>query len=190
MISILSPAQALASVARSVLLPDSYSEEVVSDELLAQATRRAIGIMAPCATYELIRAIVRTFQGTAASEEVLAERVAAIVEELIVYGDILEMKDASTGFSGGIDNFVLRPAPLSFVARRNGTVALIGVAGDRLTPLTGDLIAQTRHQRTLRIIEEAPEELLATLIELGMLKLPEKTWLRIPISGPYPSSAE
>jgi hypothetical protein len=78
-------------------------------------------------------------------------------------------------------SFVLRPSPPSFVKRRNGSIAILGVAGDQITPLTAELDARIVHRGALRIIPQSgDEDMESLLIELGLLKLPENTWLRLP----------
>jgi hypothetical protein len=181
MIALLSSAQALSKVARSVFLPDAPERNTPSDELLAQVARRAIAIMAPCATHELARAVTQSFPGLDNDVQAVAERIANIVEDLIVYGDIIEMRDTAEDSWSGAKGFVLRPAPPSFVKRKDGSIAILGIAGDQITPLTADLNSRTVHHGVLRIIPASPDEDLdALLIDLGLLKLPERTWLRLP----------
>jgi hypothetical protein len=181
MITVLSPAQALGRVAKSVLLPELTETSSASDQLLAQVARRAINIMAPCATHELVRAVTQSFAGLGENDEAFSDRVAAIVEDLIVYGDILEMRQSTEDSFADARGFLLRPGPPSFVTRKNGSVVILGIAGDQLTPLTADLDARTVHHGVLRIVSDVSGvDLQVTLTELGLFKMPEKTWLRLP----------
>ena len=181
MIALMSSAQALSKVGRSVFLPDTPEGNTPSEEVLAQVTRRAIAIMAPCATHELARAVTESFAGLTRDVEVFAERISSIVEDLIVYGDIIEMRERAEDNWSGSKGFVLRPAPPSFVKRKNGSIAILGIAGDQITPLTAELNSRTLYHGVLRTIQAFPnEDLEALLIDLGLLKLFEKTWLRLP----------
>jgi len=181
MIALLSPAQAFDQVRRSVFLSSAPEHDVPSDELLAQVARRAIAIMAPCPAYELVHAMAQSFGSVSGKAGAFAERVGGIVEDLIVYGDILEMRESADDSWAGTKSFVLRPAPPSFVRRKDGSVAIVGIAGEQITPLTVELNSRVIHHGVLRIIPTAEnEDLEALLIELGLLKLPEKTWLRLP----------
>jgi hypothetical protein len=112
--------------------------------------------------------------------DALVERTGEIVEELIVFGDILEMRPRADSAWSEEKSFVLLPAPPSFVARKNGSVAILGVAGDQITPLTAELESHASYQGVLRIIPDADADVQAHLLDLGLLKLPEKTWLRLP----------
>jgi hypothetical protein len=181
MIAVLSAAEALSKVRRSVFLPDASEGSTPSDDLLAHVTRRAVAIMAPCAAHELVRAVGQSFAGMADDAEAFAERIAGIVEDLIVYGDIIEMRESSADSWPGSKGFVLRPAPPSFVKRTDGSIAILGIAGDQITPLTAELNSRAVAHGVLRIIPATPgEDTEALLLDLGLLRFPERTWLRLP----------
>jgi hypothetical protein len=100
--------------------------------------------------------------------------------ELVVYGDILEMRDADDD-QWSRSALVLRPAPPSFIERKNGSIVVIGVAGDEITPFTPELASRIRHNSGLRTIyPDDGEDLKSLLLEIGLLELPERVWLRIP----------
>jgi hypothetical protein len=181
MISIISPQQALTSIKQSLSVSSSNESQALSNETIAQALRRAVHILAPCAPYELERAVARSFSGFGIAKEELTARVQEMLEELVVYGDILEMRtDANDPWALG-NAFALRGAPPSFVARKNGSFTILGVAGDQVSPLTATLEARTVHLGALRILTASDgEDLRSLLKELDLLELPEKVWLRIP----------
>ena len=182
MIAIATTAEALSSVARSTGIAGYIPESGLSEAFLAQAVRRAVSFMAPCTSRELARAVARSFSGPFKEEE-LTERVADVIEELIVYGDILEMREPLDDVLGASRTFVLRPAPPCFVARPDGSVAIIGIAGEQPTPLTSELNSLLQHHGVLRILPRIDHsDVPATLAELGLLKLSERTWLRLPTS--------
>lgn len=182
MITALSRPEAVDRVALSLALSDWSSASGSFEAFLSQTARRAITIMAPCRTHELVHAIVKALPGIGQEAEAFTERVEGIVEDLIVYGDILEMRQANDDLLDSANDFLLRPGPPSFVVRADGSIAILGIAGEELTPLTAELNSQVIHQGVLRIlpmIKGAPS-VEATLLELGLFRLPEKTWLRIP----------
>jgi hypothetical protein len=185
MISVLSPEQAISKLAGSVFLHAETDGVGITDELLSQVVRRALYIMAPCGAHELARAVLQSFPSVELDGESLADRIDRVVESLIVYGDILEMRGLTDQAWSQGNSFVLRPAPPSFVVRRNSSVAVLGIAGEQITPLTGELESRVVHRGVLRIIPvSVGEDMQGLLRELGLLKLPERTWLRLPAVEP------
>ncbi|MBR0749137.1 hypothetical protein JQ582_34935 [Bradyrhizobium japonicum] len=185
MISVVTEHEVLGQIFRSTFAGRSSVGADLSDELLAQLARRAVAFTAPCAAHELVRAICQSFAGSNLFTDALSDRVERIVEDLIVYGDILEMRPVEGGSWSEEKGFVLLPAPPSFVARSNGSVAILGVAGDQITPLTAELETLVTYRGALRVIPAPYDtDLHAHLVELGLLRLSEKTWLRLPPSEP------
>jgi hypothetical protein len=179
-ISVITPEDAIYRVARSLGFEAPALAEGLPSEVIAQALRRAVHILAPCGKHELENAILQSFAGLGPVREELARIVEQTLEELIVYGDILEMRDAEDDHWSR-SALVLRPAPPSFVARKNGSIVVIGVAGDEITPFTPELASRLRHNGGLRIIyPEDGEDLKSLLHEIGLLELPETVWLRVP----------
>ena len=181
MISVLSPAQAVEKISHSVFLTAQGENKQLSDELLAQVLRRTVQIMAPCAAHELKHAVLQSLPDMTCENEPLQDKIDRLTEELIVYGDILEMHGRSEDDRGSGRRFILRPAPPSFVERQNGSIAILGVAGDQLSALTGELEARVKYHGVLRTISPLENESLQSLlVDLGLLRLPERTWLRLP----------
>ena len=124
--------------------------------------------------------MLESFAGLGHAREELAPVVEHTLEELIVYGDILEMRDADDDHWSR-SALVLRPAPPSFIERKNGSIVVIGVAGDEITPFTSELASRICHNSGLRTIyPDDGEDLKSLLHEIGLLELPERVWLRIP----------
>jgi hypothetical protein len=124
-ISVVAPKVVVQRTARSLGLDPLAISEGLSTELIAQALRRAAHILAPCARHELESAVVQSLAGLGTGNDALAVSVGTILEELIIYGDILEMRGADDGYlsRGGL---LLRPAPPSFVVRSDRSVAILG----------------------------------------------------------------
>lgn len=88
--------------------------------LLKPALRRAAYVLAPAARADLVRFVVEPlapFGDWRAATE-------AALDDLIVYGDILEMRRLSQE-DWGAPAEVLRPAPPTFVRRANGDVMIL-----------------------------------------------------------------
>lgn len=180
MIAVISASDALIKVAESIGL-SAGSDAALSDNLLAQALRRAVFFMAPCQPHELCRAVVRSFSSSQLPIGNLSERVEDILERLIVFGDILEMRLEDDNAWSSASAFALRPAPPSFVVRNNGSIVLLGVAGDQISPLTHELDLRVKFESAIRVLRPIDDEDLPALLrELGLLRLSEHTWLRLP----------
>jgi hypothetical protein len=107
-------------------------------------------------------------------------RTEETLETLLVYGEVLEMRAAADD-PWGTSPLVLRPAPPSFVVRKDGTAVVLGVAGDDLTPFPPDLNASMASEGVLRILpSNTRPDLRSLLQELGLIELNEQTWLRLP----------
>jgi hypothetical protein len=181
MIALLSPSEALDRISASVLLPHWQRNDHPSDELLAQAARRAIAFMAPCAVHELVQAVTKSFMALVANPEAFSQTVARVVGDLIVFGDILEMHEPAEDNWGGARSLIIRPAPPSYVRRSDGSFVILGVAGEEITPLTDELNTSLTGWGVLRILSGSSGTNLEVLLsELGLLKLPERMWLRVP----------
>jgi hypothetical protein len=177
---VVTPREAVQRTARSLGFDPVVISDTLSSELIAQALRRAVHVLAPCAGHELEGAVVQSLAGLGTAKDELVASVEAILEELVVYGDILEMRGSDDDYWSR-SSLVLRPAPPSFVIRTNGSVAILGVAGDEITALAASMAARLHHHGTLRILHpEEGEDLKSGLRELGLLELTESVWLRIP----------
>ena len=179
-VSVIAPNEAIHRTARSLGIQSATASAALNSELIAHALRRAVHILAPCEKNELESAVLQSLAGLGSANDELALAEEAILEELIVYGDILEMRRADDD-PWNRSGLVLRPAPPSFVIRTDRSIAVLGVAGDEITPFTGELAGRLRHTGALRIIyPEEGEDLKALFAETGLLELSERVWLRIP----------
>jgi len=192
MITLLNRSQAIASIAKSLGMQDDAARQGLSEELIAQALRRAVYILAPCAAHELVHAVATSLSLLASEgDPELADRVETVLEGLISYGDILEMRADAESLGSASTSYMLRAAPPSFVTRKNRTITILGVAGDQITALTEDLEVRIVHRGLLRTISQLPgEDLPAHLKELGLLPLSEKSWLWLPNDEPASAYAE
>jgi hypothetical protein len=175
----LSVAEALSRIAVSLRVGKASSDGL-RISTIAQALRRACYVLAPCLRSDLARGVSACFAGLGHTEEEVRAEVDEVLEALLVYGDILEMRssDVDDGRSSG---FVLRPAPPTFVHRFDGSLVLLGVAGDEITPLTDEMTAQIVEHGVLRTLDARSDfDLAGFLKETGLIEISERSWLRSP----------
>lgn len=150
-VAVLSRQQAVERVGYSLGLDGSGLNGELSPALVGQALRRATSILAPCARYELERSVRQTLQPLGSPGDVVGPMVQDVLESLIVYRDLLEMRSTADEVwaSGGV---TIRPAAPSFVKREDGSIAVLGTAGDVITPIPEDLPARLVHRGALRLL--------------------------------------
>jgi hypothetical protein len=184
MIRSLSPVAMLDATSRSLALgADQRSEEAIA----AQVIRRAVSALAPCSRAEALRFAREPLAGLIFKED---EWFEAVLDGLIAYGDVLEVTPQDPD-AWRTSRLVLRPAPPSFVKRDNGDVILLGVAGDQPTAVLGALAERVLHRGPLRtLVHPLPEGTLDLLRSLGLVELPEATWLRAPATASAQSFAD
>lgn len=149
--------------------------------ILKPALRRAAYLLAPCSANSLIRFVAEPL----GADDTLRADIETALEELIAYGDVLEMRRID-GDTWDVPEVVLRPAPPAFVARSKHDAFILGIAGDLPTPLPGELAAQTAQSGPVRLLHcPADDELSEHLRALGLTEISEQAWLR----HPAPTSA-
>jgi hypothetical protein len=144
------------------------------------ALRRALYLLAPASRVDVIRFVIEPLAplGVGRSE------VEAALEELIVYGDALEMRKLASD-PWDVPALTLRPAPPSFVERGNGSFVILGVAGDHPSALTPELQARLDESGPVRCLAEQSCEALGEHLHLlGLAPLTEASWLRTPPPEP------
>jgi hypothetical protein len=147
---------------------------------IAQALRRACYVLAPCSRSDLVRGVSISFDGLGGDGEEVRAEVDEILEALLVYGDLLEMRSSATD-EWHTNAFVLRPAPPTFVQRADGSIVILGVAGDEITPLTGEMTSQLAEHGVLRTLQaQSDYDLPVFLKESGLIEISERAWLRSP----------
>lgn len=177
-ISVIDRPTAMALTARSLGVLFSTGD-TMDRALIAQSLRRAVFIAAPC-THRAARDLVaRALEPLADDLPALKDEIDQVLEDLIAMGDLLEMHEEPEREKGRL----LRPAPPAFVRRRDGSFAILGVAGDEITPSLQARVVH--HASALRTVHPADaEECRAMLIDLGVVELPERIWLYAPPEAP------
>jgi hypothetical protein len=145
--------------------------------LIKAALRRAAFVLAPATR----TVILRFATAPLAVLGVTDEAVESALEDLIVYGDILELHRLRSD-PWGTPDLILRPAPPSFVKRANGDIVIVGIAGDSPSALTEDLQARLIDDGRLRRLPPiAGYDVAAHLKLIGLGVLSEQAWLRTPV---------
>jgi hypothetical protein len=170
-------AEAVTKLAQSLGLPESAARlDASSNALVAQAIRRAVYVSAPCALPDLRTAVAAALAPLSDLNE-WEERVAAVIEDLLATGDVLEMhRESAEGAS-----LVLRPAAPAFVARKDRTFILLGVAGDEITPVH-DQPVDYRSSGLRTLTPANPDACHDALLDIGLIELPLSVWLHAPAS--------
>jgi hypothetical protein len=168
----LTPAGAVAITGESLGLTAAHDPSA----LLKPALRRALFTLAPASSADIVRYVAEPL----APLGVERDAVQTALEELVVYGDALEMRKGPDD-PWDAPAVVLRPAPPSFVEREDGTLVILGVAGDQPTALPPDLDRRVTARGPVRILRASKtEHLPAHLRVLGFTQLSEEAWLRLP----------
>ena len=155
-------------------------EEPIDDILLAALLRRSAGIHCPCSRATLRGSLLESLQHLSPAETSLSDRIDAIIEGLIVGGDLLELNDVAIDDPDVKGTWVFA-APPSFVVRPSGGVFLLGIVRDQDVFLPRSLALRVKHEGLTRIIASKPDEELATeLFEQGLQQLSENSWLKSP----------
>jgi hypothetical protein len=158
----------------------SPSQGPMDDPFLAALLRRAAGILCPCSASTIIASVMEGLQYLVEDRDATERQLADLTEMLIVTGDLLELNQVTTD-DPAVRSTWLFAAPPSFVARPDGTIFLLGIVADEVTPLPTSLAANVVHEGVMRVLIPDPsEEARAVLRDLGWLELPASAWLKAP----------
>ena len=158
----------------------SPSASPIDDPFLAAMLRRAAAILCPCSPATIINSVLDALQYVVEDRSSVEDRLADLTDKLVVTGDLLELNQVTTD-DPDIKGTWLFAAPPSFVARPDGTIFLLGLATDEVTPLPTSFAANVVHEGVVRVfVPEAPEDARAVLLDLGWLELPAGAWLKAP----------
>jgi hypothetical protein len=156
------------------------SGELIDDALLAALLRRAAGILCPCSTPTLIASVMEGLQFLVDDPDSVEKRLADVAGKLIIAGDLLELNQVTTD-DPTVKSTSVFAAPPSFVKRPGGSVFILGIAPDEVTPLPSVLAARVTHEGVVRLLKPEPsEDLAGVLRDLGWLELSQSAWLKTP----------
>ena len=170
---------------REILSLADVDNAVVDDDLLIALVRRSAGIHCPCSRTALQNSLIEALQYLCDSESALPDRIEAIIEGLILMGDLLELHDVGIVDPDVRGTWVFA-APPSYVERSSGEIFIIGIVADQDLFLPESLASRVSMRGLTRLIlSEANEDLPTKLDEQGLQGLSEKTWLRSPNAEPF-----
>lgn len=146
------------------------------DEALAAALRRTASFHCPCSRVDIVRATSETLAGLVDTNKPVDERLAELLDAMISYGDILEIKPKNTARAE------LLLGPTSFVARAdNHTFLLIGIRPDGQPLLGEDLFQNITYRKHTRLITTSnPTLFTATITSEGLTHVDQDQWLNAP----------
>jgi hypothetical protein len=157
---------------------DGEAVDLNSPEALAGALRRAASFSCPTTPSRLIGAVEKTARELVDDHDALREQLAALLEAMIGYGDLLEFRGRDEGLGTGIELYLGPPA---FVRRQSGSFLLLGIRPEA-APLVGEeavpLIDYERHVRSVKAQPDVDVEEL--LLASGLREISPDTWLRSP----------
>jgi hypothetical protein len=152
----------------------------IDDALLAALVRRAAGVLCPSATVTLVSAVVDALRLLTQDSETLKKRATTAVDNLIVFGDLLELNQVTVDDPAVKSTWVFA-APPSFVARPSGTIFILGVVADEVSALPASLNERITHEGFTRILTpRTGEDLPASLRSIGLREISLRIWRKSP----------
>ncbi|MCJ2136868.1 hypothetical protein MKK69_22920 [Methylobacterium sp. J-026] len=178
-IAVLPPKDAFTRIASSLSVPDPGQDAERTVAFVCQVIRRAALAVTPCGRAALEAVAVEALKGFWPDRSTLALAVEQATEELLVYGDLLEMQVPVEGSVRA--SFVIRAAPPHHVMRGADSCVILGLGNEEITPLPASTLARVHHIGALRLLEgDGASELSTYLAENGFPGLDLKGWLRLP----------
>jgi hypothetical protein len=154
--------------------------QLLDDPMLASLLRRAAGILCPCAPSTIIASVLEGLHYLVDDKHSAEERLADLADRLIISGDLLELNQVTTDDPSVKGTWVFA-APPSFVERSDGSVFLLGIVPDEVTPLPASLAMRVDYQGSVRVLTPEPaEKLRSVLLGLGWPEVSKTAWLKAP----------
>jgi len=150
----------------------------IEEAYIASLLRRAAGIYCPCSPRTLAASVRDCLRDCAGSQH-LDDMIESSLEGLMIIGDLLELGQVSVD-DPNVKGTWIFAAPPAFVVRPSGSIFIIGIAADELTPLPTSLTHQLEYRGFTRLINDTAGKLREVLRDTGMLELQESVWLRSP----------
>lgn len=161
------------------LLGLAPGDPAIDEAYLAALLRHTAGIHCPCSAATLRAAACDSLQYLS-DDAGITSKIDDAIEGLVVGGDLLELNQVTTDDSA-VRGTWLFAAPPSFVVRPRGSIFLTGIVADRDTYLPAELMARIHYDGYTRaIMPTEDEDLPMALTALGLQKLSEDSWLKLP----------
>jgi len=157
---------------------DPRSMAINSTETLAAAVRRAASFLCPTSPTRLASAVAQSLNWLLDPNEQLIEELDEVIQELVGYGDLLELSTVGEAAGARTQLYLGLPA---FVRRASGAYLLLGIRPEA-TPLVGEeilpLIEYRRHVRSVPAVRNT--DIRDLLADYGLREIPQGQWLRCP----------
>jgi hypothetical protein len=178
-IAVISREEVLSGCRRMLGL--SPYDATIDSAFIAALLRHTAGICCPCSAATLCTVTLESLQYLSEDDE-LASKLDGAIEGLVVGGDLLELSQVTTD-DPSVKGTWLFAAPPSFIMRPSGSIFLTGIVADRDTYLPSELMSRIHYDGYTRAIMPGPDEGLPDeLAALGLQKLSEENWLKLPKS--------
>lgn len=169
--------EVLRHARRALGLP--AQDPALDEPMLAASLRRAAAIFCPCSRATIAAEVLESLDYLADSDK-CREALERALEGLVIIGDLLELDQVALDAAEPKRSWVF-PAPPGFVARPDGTVFILGIVPDEISPLPPSIQHRILHQRYARLLTPEPGEDLPELLrDLGLLQHSERAWLKLP----------
>ena len=175
--NVLTPADVSARAVETLRL-DAMLLDLTTVEAIASALRRAAGLLCPCSSRTLVKAVYEPLLGVHEDAD-LQSVVEDTLEALVAHGDLLELRDATQEDASGA---LLFAAPPSFVHCHSDVVMMLGVAPDGMSCVPESIEQTIEHVNHVRILRGDSVDLGNQLAELGLIKISYSAWTKGPQS--------
>ena len=142
---VLNPAEVNARAVETLRL-DATLLDLTTVEAIASALRRAAGLLCPCSSRTLAKAVLEPLRGIHQDADLQAT-VEDTLEALVAHGDLLELRDATQEDASGT---LLFAAPPSFVHCHSSVVMMLGVAPDGVSCVPESIEQKIEHVNHVR----------------------------------------
>jgi hypothetical protein len=151
----------------------------LDDTLICASLRRLAGFLCPCSSRTLITTLTESLKHLSLSDEDLQSAIEDNLEKLVVWGDLLELKDVATNDVNAKGTWLFAATP-GFLVRPNGSIFLCGITPDENSPLSifSNKIVYEGCKRFIK--SSSIVDLDGTLRELGLIEFSERFWFKMP----------
>jgi hypothetical protein len=153
---------------------DVESIDLGSVEGVAGSIRRAASFLCPTSPARLIDAVLGAV-GPLAGDELSREDAAAVLEQLIATGDIIELRSDSNSSTR-----LLYLAPPSYIERQPGSYIVMGIRPFGAALLEGELARSIQYEGHTRLLFLDPADAAQQLQQHGLQGVRKDRWVSSP----------
>lgn len=155
---------------------DSNTYALSSTEALCASLRRAASFLCPVSPRQLVDAVCDAVSPL--SDDITRERVAVALDELVMVGDLLELRQA-----GGTSR-LLYLGPPTFVQKHPGEYLLLGVRARNLPLLDAGTDLEVIYDAHMRSVLVDSTQGDAPLVAAGLHRMAKAQWAKAPRPEP------